>query len=101
MCLEEECMFPKATDKTFLEKLTKNQDGKSEHFGKPSVGSKKKSGVEHHFEIHHYAGTVSLILYMLTLQTFPNIFFTKLAFNSRTTGSITSVVCIHLDAFSY
>lgn len=59
MCLEEECMFPKASDKTFLEKLIKNQEGNSKHFSKPQVGGKKKSAVEHHFEIHHYAGTVS------------------------------------------
>ena len=77
MCLEEECMFPKATDKTFLEKLTKNQDGKSEHFSKPSVGSKKKSNVEHHFEIHHYAGTVSLMLLRVTSSNISKYFLYK------------------------
>ncbi|XP_038064642.1 myosin heavy chain, striated muscle-like isoform X2 [Patiria miniata] len=58
MVLEEECMFPKATDKTFLEKLIKNNADKPAVFGTPGVGSKKKSGAEYHFEIHHYAGTV-------------------------------------------
>ncbi|XP_072044348.1 myosin-16-like [Amphiura filiformis] len=58
MCLEEECMFPKATDRTFLEKLCKNQEN-NHHFSTPQLGSKaKKTNVEHHFEIHHYAGTV-------------------------------------------
>ncbi|XP_033630505.1 myosin heavy chain, striated muscle-like [Asterias rubens] len=58
MVLEEECMFPKATDKTFLEKLIKNNAGKQANFGTPSVGSKKKCQGDYHFEIHHYAGTV-------------------------------------------
>ena len=59
MVLEEECMFPKATDKTYLEKLIKNNAGKQANFGTPSVGSKKKCQGDYHFEIHHYAGTVS------------------------------------------
>ena len=59
MVLEEECMFPKATDKTFLEKLIKNNSDKPSVFGVPGVGKKSKSGREYHFEIHHYAGTVS------------------------------------------
>ena len=55
--LEEECMFPKASDKTFLDKLNGNHLGKSSHFGKP--GKPKKSGqVQAHFELHHYAGSV-------------------------------------------
>lgn len=62
MCLEEECMFPKASDKTFLDKLCKNQEGNSKHFSKPQVGSKAKKSAarDAHFEIHHYAGTVSI-----------------------------------------
>lgn len=58
--LEEECMFPKASDKTFLEKLNNNHMGKSSHFGKP--GKPKKAGqVQAHFELHHYAGSVSTL----------------------------------------
>merc|ERR1712121_565665 len=40
--LEEEYIVPKATDKTYLEKMM------NKHLGKP----------EAHFEVHHYAGTV-------------------------------------------
>ena len=55
--LEEECMFPKASDKTFLAKLYENHLGKSTNFGKPKPT--KQSKYEPHFEIYHYAGTVS------------------------------------------
>jgi len=54
--LEEECIVPKATDKTFVEKLYNNHLGKHPQFGKPKPG---KGKVEAHFDIHHYAGTVS------------------------------------------
>jgi myosin heavy chain 6/7 len=54
--LEEECMFPKATDKTFLAKLYDNHMGKSPAFGKPKPS--KASKWEKHFDCHHYAGTV-------------------------------------------
>lgn len=57
--LEEECMFPKASDKTFLEKLYGNHLGKSPNFSKPKAG--KKSKYEVHFELGHYAGSVSVI----------------------------------------
>ncbi|XP_077979909.1 myosin-7-like isoform X2 [Glandiceps talaboti] len=57
--LEEECMFPKATDKTFLDKLCTQHKGKSKNFGVPSLGGKKKELVrEEHFLVHHYAGSV-------------------------------------------
>uniref|UniRef100_H2YYW4 Myosin motor domain-containing protein n=1 Tax=Ciona savignyi TaxID=51511 RepID=H2YYW4_CIOSA len=52
--LEEECMFPKASDDTFKEKLYQNHLGKSKAFGKPV----KKTKYEAHFELYHYAGTV-------------------------------------------
>lgn len=55
--LEEECMFPKASDKTFLSKLMENHLGKSPNFGKPKP--KKNVRFEPHFEVHHYAGSVS------------------------------------------
>lgn len=54
--LEEECMFPKASDKTFLAKLYENHEKKSKNFGKPKP--KKDAKYEPHFEIYHYAGTV-------------------------------------------
>merc|ERR1712142_668954 len=48
--LEEESMFPKATDKTFQEKLIANHEGKSKPFLKPKGDA--------HFGIQHYAGVV-------------------------------------------
>ncbi|XP_042858718.1 myosin heavy chain, muscle-like [Penaeus japonicus] len=55
--LEEESMFPKATDKTFEEKLNNNHLGKSRCFIKPKPP--KAGQPENHFAIVHYAGTVS------------------------------------------
>merc|ERR1719209_115666 len=55
--LEEESMFPKATDKTFQEKLNANCLGKSPAFIKPKPP--KGNQVEGHFAICHYAGTVT------------------------------------------
>ncbi|KAF5923932.1 hypothetical protein HPG69_010361 [Diceros bicornis minor] len=54
--LEEECMFPQATDVTFKTKLFDNHFGKSVHFQKPKPDNKKK--YEAHFELVHYAGVV-------------------------------------------
>merc|ERR1719283_690311 len=54
--LEEECIVPKATDKTYLEKMMGKHLGKHKSFGKPKPAKKGKP--EAHFEIHHYAGTV-------------------------------------------
>uniref|UniRef100_A0A8C3EY11 Myosin-7B n=1 Tax=Corvus moneduloides TaxID=1196302 RepID=A0A8C3EY11_CORMO len=53
--LEEECMFPKATDTSFKNKLYDQHLGKSSNFQKPKPG---KSKVEAHFSLVHYAGTV-------------------------------------------
>jgi len=55
--LEEESMFPKATDKSFAEKLNTNHLGKSPSFIKPKPP--KPGCAEAHFAIVHYAGTVS------------------------------------------
>nr|CAD7439933.1 unnamed protein product [Timema bartmani] len=55
--LEEESMFPKATDRTFEEKLMNNHLGKSPNFQKPKPP--KPGQVAAHFAICHYAGTVS------------------------------------------
>ncbi|XP_069185684.1 myosin heavy chain, muscle isoform X37 [Procambarus clarkii] len=54
--LEEESMFPKATDKSFEEKLKANHLGKSPNFIKPKPP--KPGCAEAHFAIVHYAGTV-------------------------------------------
>merc|ERR1712168_1650695 len=53
--LEEESNFPKATDKSFEEKL------KAQHLGKSPPFAKAKSSTDPnaHFAIIHYAGTVS------------------------------------------
>merc|ERR1712242_421688 len=53
--LEEESIFPKATDKSFEDKI------KTQHLGKSSNMAKAKSATDPnaHFAIIHYAGTVS------------------------------------------
>ncbi|KAM7386501.1 hypothetical protein PAMA_009217 [Pampus argenteus] len=53
--LEEQCVFPKATDATFKAALYDNHLGKFSNFLKPKGG---KKGAEAHFELVHYAGTV-------------------------------------------
>ncbi|XP_074106342.1 myosin heavy chain isoform X7 [Cotesia typhae] len=54
--LEEESMFPKATDKTFEEKLNNNHLGKSGNFLKPKPPKPGQQAA--HFAIGHYAGNV-------------------------------------------
>merc|ERR1739838_556566 len=54
--LEEECIVPKATDKTYLEKMMNKHLGKHNSFAKPKPP--KKGAPEAHFALHHYAGTV-------------------------------------------
>merc|ERR1719232_1629008 len=54
--LEEETLFPKASDKSFEEKLKENLLGKSPVFLKKQPGSKDKNA---HFAIAHYAGVVN------------------------------------------
>merc|ERR1712176_289953 len=57
--LEEECMFPKASDKTFKDKLYQQHMGKNEKFGKPNPKNHKNPNVPApDFELYHYAGTV-------------------------------------------
>ncbi|MCJ8744151.1 hypothetical protein PDJAM_G00115400 [Pangasius djambal] len=53
--LEEECMFPKATDTSFKNKLHDQHLGKSIAFQKPKPA---KGKAEAHFSLVHYAGTV-------------------------------------------
>merc|ERR1719187_2505064 len=54
--LEEECIVPKASDKTFLEKLMNKHLGKHDSFVKPKPP--KKGAPEAHFALNHYAGCV-------------------------------------------
>uniref|UniRef100_A0A2K6DSG7 Myosin heavy chain 13 n=1 Tax=Macaca nemestrina TaxID=9545 RepID=A0A2K6DSG7_MACNE len=53
--LPEECMFPKATDTSFKNKLYDQHLGKSNNFQKPKPAKGKP---EAHFSLVHYAGTV-------------------------------------------
>ncbi|XP_067472113.1 myosin heavy chain, fast skeletal muscle-like [Thunnus thynnus] len=53
--LEEECMFPKASDTSFKNKLYDQHLGKTNAFQKPKV---VKGKPEAHFTLVHYAGTV-------------------------------------------
>ncbi|XP_021040663.1 myosin-15 [Mus caroli] len=53
--LEEECMLPKATEKTFKTKLFDHHFGKSAYFQTPTSSEKN---FEVHFELAHYAGVV-------------------------------------------
>ncbi|KAE8633491.1 hypothetical protein XENTR_v10001894 [Xenopus tropicalis] len=67
--LEEECMFPKASDTTFKAKLYDNHLGKSANFQKPR---NIKGKPEAHFALVHYAGTVDYnILNWLTKNKDP------------------------------
>merc|ERR1712121_363305 len=54
--LEEECIVPKATDKTYLEKMMNKHLGKHDSFVKPKPP--KKGAPEAHFALNHYAGFV-------------------------------------------
>ncbi|XDV20704.1 hypothetical protein PO909_025986 [Leuciscus waleckii] len=53
--LEEECMFPKASDTSFKNKLYDQHLGKNNAFQKPKPA---KGKAEAHFSLVHYAGTV-------------------------------------------
>jgi myosin heavy subunit len=63
--LEEESMFPKATDQTFAEKLNNNHLGKSASFVKPKPA--KAGCKEAHFAIAHYAGTVRILPFFFAI----------------------------------
>jgi myosin heavy subunit len=54
--LEEECIVPKATDMTYLNKLHKSWTGKSTSYTKPTPKETKQGGGD--FILHHYAGSV-------------------------------------------
>ncbi|CDQ98436.1 unnamed protein product [Oncorhynchus mykiss] len=53
--LEEECMFPKASDTTFKNKLNDQHLGKTKAYEKPKPA---KGKAEAHFSLVHYAGVV-------------------------------------------
>ena len=69
--LEEESLFPKATDQTFLEKLITNHLGKSPTFQKPKQGGPDKDA---HFAIVHYAGK-KIIHFYLIIRGFDKCWF--------------------------
>jgi len=54
--LEEECIVPKATDVTYLNKMHKAHAGKSTSYKKPTPKETKQGGGD--FILHHYAGSV-------------------------------------------
>ncbi|MCP9264595.1 Myosin-4 [Dirofilaria immitis] len=54
--LDEECIVPKATDMTFVQKLNDQHLGKHPNYQKPRPPKGKQS--EAHFAVIHYAGTV-------------------------------------------
>ena len=71
--LEEESLFPKATDKTFEEKLIANHLGKSPTFQKPKPGGPDKDA---HFAIVHYAGDFTRII-VIRLDKYIHFLFTR------------------------
>ena len=55
--LEEQTMFPKSSDKTFIDKLKDQHLGKHTSFLKPKKPKIPK--YEGHFDLAHYAGNVT------------------------------------------
>ncbi|ODQ77115.1 hypothetical protein BABINDRAFT_181907 [Babjeviella inositovora NRRL Y-12698] len=55
--LDEECIVPRATDRSFLEKLVKNW-GEPKNAGKTLTGKFSQNKFKTGFIIHHYAGKV-------------------------------------------
>ena len=49
-------MFPKASDKTFEEKLMNNHMGKTANFSRPKGSGGKDHSKDAHFAVTHYAG---------------------------------------------
>ena len=79
-------MFPKATDKTFEEKLKTNHLGKCPLFVKPKPAKPGQS--ESHFAIVHYAGTVSMAS-QYSVQVMVTCTVTDSLLNIRTTSLLT------------
>jgi myosin protein heavy chain len=55
--LDEECIVPKATDMTYVQKLLDQHLGKHPNFQKPKPPKGKQA--EAHFAIVHYAGRLT------------------------------------------
>ena len=55
--LDEECIYPRGTDKSFLEKMGRNLS-KHAHFALAAPGKGQTRGEVTCFEVKHYAGTV-------------------------------------------
>ena len=54
--LDEECVFPKATDMTYKDKVIAQHNKKHPKLSIPSIKSIKGMENPPHFNIHHYAG---------------------------------------------
>ena len=54
--LEEECIVPKATEHTYLQKLHKQHGGNNKSYTKPTPKQSKAGSGD--FILHHYAGSV-------------------------------------------
>ena len=83
--LEEESLFPKATDKTFEEKLIANHLGKSPTFQKPKPGGPDKNA---HFSIIHYAG---ILRQDSTIKILPALLFCSNDFNLSLKASLITI----------
>ena len=64
--LDEECWFPKATDKSYVEKLHR-EHAQNNKYGKPDFRSKAD------FTLVHYAGNVSDLLKNLDWSDSPSL----------------------------
>ncbi|KAG2456547.1 MYH7 protein, partial [Polypterus senegalus] len=92
--LEEECMFPKATDMTFKSKLYDNHLGKSANFQKPKPDKKRK--YEAHFELVHYAGVENLNKLMTNLRsTAPHFVRCIIPNETKTPGVMDPILVLH------
>ncbi|KAG7216767.1 hypothetical protein INR49_021165 [Caranx melampygus] len=91
--LEEECMFPKASDSTFKAKLYDNHLGKSPNFQKPRI---VKGKPEAHFSLVHYAGTENLNKLMTNLRsTHPHFVRCLIPNETKTPGAMENPLVMH------
>ena len=89
--LEEESMFPKATDKTFEEKLNNNHLGKSPNFLKPKPPKPGQQAA--HFAIGHYAGNVRFpFISIFRLFSMLYVHFTVTPLKSRINEKLLCVI---------
>ncbi|KAK2522702.1 hypothetical protein Q9966_012357 [Columba livia] len=91
--LEEECMFPKATDTSFKNKLYDQHLGKSNNFQKPKP---VKGKAEAHFSLVHYAGTENLNKLMTNLRsTHPHFVRCLIPNETKTPGEMDHYLVMH------